>query len=157
MLCLIDGCFYYSLGRRLQSDIEQPLEDGCTNELPKEVDLSHPNPPDGPAAAAAAAHHHYSPKYATKVEYGLKLGYREQTIHAILDRFGPEISHDELLKELIERDKCTSADSRESFAPGSALTSSSQTEVLGEMAPDADGDASQLRAIVIDGSNVAMR
>ncbi|XP_070159036.1 endoribonuclease ZC3H12A isoform X2 [Polyergus mexicanus] len=102
-----------------------------------------------------------NPGYIARVEFALKLGYTERLVQAALQKLGPNPSQNELLAELIklgatctpkfidgpETDNLldTEADTNES--EGSILISTTVTNGI---------LSSDLRPIVIDGSNVAM-
>lgn len=81
--------------------------------------------------------------YTAKVEFGLKLGYTEKLVQAALCKLGPNPSQNELLAELIklgaQSPKFTDLDGEDAEAEGTVEES-----------------CVKLRAIVIDGSNVAM-
>ncbi|KAK6629949.1 hypothetical protein RUM43_003770 [Polyplax serrata] len=81
--------------------------------------------------------------YTAKVEFGLKLGYTEKLVQAALCKLGPNPSQNELLAELIklgaQSPKFTDLDGEDAEAEGTVEES-----------------CVKRRAIVIDGSNVAM-
>ena len=102
------------------------------------------------------------PDYPNKVEFALKLGYTEFDLLQALLKLGATAGQNELLSELIKQ--------------GSSLTKDSDTDGSKEVSPvflseDAEelqlftynrkragtDDTTNLRPIVIDGSNVAMR
>lgn len=90
-----------------------------------------------------------APGYTARVEFALKLGYTEKLVQAALRKLGPSPAQNELLAELIKlgAQKGGSCDS----SPTDSASDVVESLVAGEPA------AVHLRAIVVDGSNVAMR
>lgn len=80
--------------------------------------------------------------YIARVEFALKLGYTEHLVQAALEKLGPDPDQNELLAELI---KLGANYSQKLTQPPEETDGSSKTDLT-----------SNLRPIVIDGSNVAM-
>ncbi|CAH0564950.1 unnamed protein product [Brassicogethes aeneus] len=94
-----------------------------------------------------------SPGYTARVEFALKLGYTERLVQSALQKLGPAPEQNELLAELIK------LGAQKGGAGGGTSCDSSPTDSTGdvtELHAELDALASQLRPIVIDGSNVAM-
>ncbi|XP_055954097.1 probable ribonuclease ZC3H12B isoform X1 [Argiope bruennichi] len=96
------------------------------------------------------------PNYTGRVEFALKLGYTEKQVQTALQKLGPQPSQNELLAELIRLG--ASATFRNQSPSGtSERTDDTIDHFDGGVSGRADGeDPSNLRHIVIDGSNVAM-
>lgn len=96
--------------------------------------------------------------YLNKVHFTIKLGYTEDQLRAVLKRRGAHITQNELLSELItlgSLDKSTDDESPpRSPTPECSLP---VTPHITSHSPVSAGPADNLRHIVIDGSNVAMR
>ncbi|OXB67305.1 hypothetical protein ASZ78_010729 [Callipepla squamata] len=112
-------------------------------------------PPDSREVSTAGGEVHQS-----KLDFFCKLGYGKQDICKVLENLGHEALEDDVLKELIRMGRKPRAlDSQAQPPPlklvarGSCSTSPAP-KWLGE---EEGGPSSHLRAIVIDGSNVAMR
>ncbi|XP_076317104.1 putative ribonuclease ZC3H12C isoform X2 [Tachypleus tridentatus] len=90
------------------------------------------------------------PNYASRVEFALKLGYTELQVQTALQKLGPQAGQNELLAELIR----LGATSRET----EGTCSSDDVTNLGSdtIHQNSRNDSSNLRHIVIDGSNLAM-
>lgn len=122
--------------------------------------------------------------YQNKMEFALKLGYQEDLIRLVLSKLGPEALINDILGELVKLgskpeteqgsgSSGTSQSRSSSLAPSSSSCSSSgsitsssgcgfsdSTESHQSDSPsqmDSLDDKDNLRPIVIDGSNVAMR
>ena len=100
--------------------------------------------------------------YISKVEFGLKLGYTESQVQMALVRIGPSVTQNELLEELIK------LGASDPLIKGSNQTTSNCFSGMEPDETDIDNmvstkicdkvdDCENLRPIVIDGSNVAMR
>lgn len=95
------------------------------------------------------------PNYTSRVEFALKLGYTESQVQVALQKLGPQPSQNELLAELIKLG-----------ASSSGLYQQSPKDRTEDLASELEGleitcepsldEPSNLRHIVIDGSNVAM-
>ncbi|GIY92919.1 putative ribonuclease ZC3H12B [Caerostris extrusa] len=93
------------------------------------------------------------PNYTGRVEFALKLGYTEKQVQTALQKLGPQPSQNELLAELIRLGASGPPFQSAPRMLESAITLISQFDTG---TADLD-DPSNLRHIVIDGSNVAMR
>ena len=127
-------------------DVSRTVSDTLAAEFAEYV--TRPNP-DRELDAILA-----DPNYTSRVEFALKLGYTESQVQVALQKLGPQPSQNELLAELIKLG-----------ASSSGLYQHSPKERTEELSSELEGleieqnldDPSNLRHIVIDGSNVAMR
>ena len=110
--------------------------------------------------------------YEKNVEFALKLGYTEPQIRAVFTEFGSSLEQNELLSALVElggREEL-SGDSQKALAPGAGSPKTSAVQLppaaplelskevtSSEKKPESFDKTSNLRPIIIDGSNVAMR
>lgn len=107
-------------------------------------------------------------EYRAKLEFALKLGYSEETVRLVLSKLGPDTLINDILGELVKLG--TKADGEQ--PPGSLASTSSSSSTSsscgcadlldGQRADspcpsEALGDQDNLRPVVVDGSNVAMR
>ncbi len=114
------------------------------------------------------------PEYASRVEYALKLGYREAEIASVFAKLGYHIDQNTLLNELIGLTSTQGSDiedeeeEEEEKKKTGSVEDLSQTEdversfqdILSAVTrddQDRDSKDDNLRPIVIDGSNVAMQ
>ncbi|PRD26812.1 UNVERIFIED_CONTAM: ribonuclease ZC3H12C [Trichonephila clavipes] len=104
------------------------------------------------------------PNYTNRVEFALKLGYTEKQVQTALQKLGPQPSQNELLAELIRLGASSSTASYRTHSPSRTSERTDDTMAVidhfdaGSMQSGVDlDDPSNLRHIVIDGSNVAMR
>ena len=88
--------------------------------------------------------------YATKVEFACKLGYTEEHVQRALRKLGAHPGNNDFLEELIRVGK----DAR---AAGSELDEVEERAARLRISRDPGEEPSNLRHIVLDGSNVAMR
>lgn len=127
-------------------DVSRTVSDTLAAEFAEYVTTREPDPDD--------------PNYTSRVEFALKLGYTESQVRVALQKLGPEPSQNELLAELIKLgaasfyNRTPSPPSKDSRGGEDAMAVIDHFDsgLLG----DAD-DPSNLRHVVIDGSNVAMR
>ena len=97
-----------------------------------------------------------------KIEFALKLGYSQEQLAVVLKKLGPNAGKNEILSELISVSEDTSdSDSEEEWSPQHHLEpvdSENRTEFYSvDVLKEGEEELSNLRPIVIDGSNVAMR
>lgn len=121
------------------------------------------------------------PRYSKKVEQALRLGYTEKHVTKVLARLGPECSLNDMLSELIKLGALDSDPlSGQSLSPEPDVTvaydivdfgphkghkystvnlgtGDSSSADASRSIPADPSDSSNLRDIIIDGSNVAMR
>lgn len=122
-----------------------------------------PPPPSEPAAGDGRK------EYQAKLDFALKLGYSEETVRQVLSKLGPETLINDILGELVKLgNKPDSEQPARTLASTSSSSSSSSSSCGCSDALDAQrsnspcpsdplGDQDNLRPIVVDGSNVAMR
>lgn len=107
-------------------------------------------------------------EYQTKLDFALKLGYSEETVRQVLSKLGPDTLINDILGELVKLG--TKSDGEQ---PGRTLASTSSSsssasscgcsDLLDGQRSDSPCpsdslcDQDNLRPIVVDGSNVAMR
>ncbi|GFT44388.1 probable ribonuclease ZC3H12C [Nephila pilipes] len=97
------------------------------------------------------------PNYTNRVEFALKLGYTEKQVQTALQKLGPQPSQNELLAELIRLGASASTASYRGHSPSRTLERTDDTMAIIDHFDGVDlDDPSNLRHIVIDGSNVAM-
>lgn len=108
--------------------------------------------------------------YRTKVDFARKLGYSEELVVLVLKKLGPDALTNDILGELVKLGTKTETEQHSSLAKsqssssssllGSSSSSLSSTSSLDSCRPLfqlALNDIENLRPIVVDGSNVAMR
>ncbi|CAG06676.1 unnamed protein product [Tetraodon nigroviridis] len=128
---------------------------------------SGPPPPSEPLPLSEPASGDGGKEYQAKVDFALKLGYSAETVRQVLSKLGPETLINDILGELV---KLGSKSDGEQPARTLASTSSSSSSsscgcsdaLDGQRSnspcpSDLLGDQDNLRPIVVDGSNVAMR
>lgn len=110
-------------------------------------------------------------EYQAKLEFSLKLGYPEETVRLVLSKLGPGTLINDILGELVKLGSKSEAEQPQTAAAASASSSLSSTSsssygccdsLEGQRSDspcqaEALGDHDNLRPIVVDGSNVAMR
>lgn len=133
------------------------------------ADQSSPSkqPPDPPPTLEPVSEASLK-EYQTKLEFALKLGYCEETVRQVLSKLGPDTLINDILGELVKL-----GTKSEGEPPGRTLASTSSSSSSSSSCgcsdpsegqrpdspcpPDALSDQENLRPIVVDGSNVAMR
>jgi hypothetical protein len=106
-------------------------------------------------------------RYESRLERAVKLGYAEADLDKVIRRHGLDVDEDRLLKELIDSSGGAVDDPAmemlertEMVSPSHSMPDSASTEVFLEEVMKkvkAEDQENNLRHIVIDGSNVAMR
>lgn len=136
-----------------------PSEPSPPSEPPPQ---SEPPPPSEPVSGDGRK------EYQAKLDFALKLGYSEETVRQVLSKLGPTTLINDILGELVKLgNKSDSEQPARTLASTSSSSSSSSScgcsDVLeGQRSnspcpSDSLGDQDNLRPIVVDGSNVAMR
>ncbi|XP_002740809.1 NEDD4-binding protein 1-like [Saccoglossus kowalevskii] len=115
-----------------------------------QLDANVTTDPDGSPVSSLKKSDHYS----ANVDFATKLGYTEQQVLTVLDQLGPEADKNDLLGALV---KMAKIDNDDKFIPhgGSPTVGFETLDDAVIIDPQLD-ESSNLRAIVIDGSNVAM-
>lgn len=122
-------------------------------------------PPSNPSTSEPEAG---GKEYRAKLDFALKLGYSEETVRLVLSKLGPDTLINDILGELVKLG--TKSDGEQpagSLASTSSTSSSSSScgcsDLLDSQRSDSPCpsdslcDQDNLRPIVVDGSNVAMR
>ena len=110
----------------------------------------------------------YSCKFKTRVEFALRLGYTEDQIGSVFDQLGTDIGENDLLSALIQLGTAEMGSpnrsqdesiTRKNSLPVNNKPALERKASGGVVKPSLDGPTvdSNLRPIIIDGSNVAMR
>lgn len=117
-------------------------------------------PAEAPAACGEAAQPPAAVReYQTKLEFALKLGYSEEQVQLVLHKLGTDALINDILGELVKLGNKSDAEPAASAVPSAPRDSSSLESQRSDspmQEPLAD-DGENLRPVVIDGSNVAMR
>lgn len=121
----------------------------------------NPTPEESPHTTALLTHSQ------TKVEFALKLGYSEDLVLQVLGKLGPGALINDILGELVKLGTRTEmeqevithyASSSSSFLSSSHSSSSSSLDFCRQVCESSRlEDQDNLRPVVVDGSNVAMR
>ncbi|XP_012224176.2 probable ribonuclease ZC3H12D isoform X1 [Linepithema humile] len=130
-------------------DVSRTTSDTLAAEFAEYVTIQGPSPTQNPG-------------YTARVEFALKLGYTERLVQAALQKLGPDPGQNELLAELIklgaacspkfsdgpeETDGALDADVGADEDGGTILVASTTANAI---------SSTDLRPVVVDGSNVAM-
>jgi ribonuclease ZC3H12 len=100
------------------------------------------------------------PNYTSRVEFGLKLGYTETQVQIALMKLGPQALQNELLGELIKlgaSGNCGINSANCNNTVKTNVASFINDIPNGDDTTGDNSDSANLRPIVIDGSNVAIR
>lgn len=144
-------------------------------ELSPELTRDNPSPPvtpckepPEPPPPSEPAGNDGRKEYQAKLDFALKLGYSEETVRQVLSKLGPETLINDILGELVklgnksdsEQPARTLASTSSSSSSSSSCGSSDVLDGQRSNSPcpsDSLGDQDNLRPVVVDGSNVAMR
>lgn len=97
-------------------------------------------------------------EYQAKMDFALKLGYAETQIQSVLNKLGPESLINDVLAELVRLGNKGDSEGQVSLSLLVPRGSSSRETASPELSLEDEIDSSEnLRPVVIDGSNVAMR
>lgn len=97
-------------------------------------------------------------EYQAKVDFALKLGYAEEQIQSVLNKLGPESLINDVLAELVRLGNKGDSEGQVNLSLLVPRGPNSREIASPELSLEIDIDSSDnLRPIVIDGSNVAMR
>ena len=99
------------------------------------------------------------PSYSSRVEFALKLGYTELQVQKALSKLGQNPAQNELLAELIQLASMAASNGSKlaGLASGQASEFEPSVDGLRLHRPLSSSTSEELRHIVIDGSNVAIR
>lgn len=116
-----------------------------------------PQPAQDPEAKETSA------ELQMKVDFFRKLGYSSSEIHSVLQKLGVQADTNTVLGELVKHGSATERECQASTDPCPQLPlvprggSTPKPSSLEPSLPEEDKEGSDLRPVVIDGSNVAMR
>lgn len=97
-------------------------------------------------------------EYQAKMDFALKLGYAEAQIQSVLNKLGPESLINDVLAELVRLGNKGDSEGQASLSLLAPRGPSSREIASPELSLEDEIDNSEnLRPVVIDGSNVAMR
>ena len=137
--------------RKRQDDLDV-MEDGCSTSVPH----LHEDEEDENKVTASNQSAQSIPDYTSKVEFALKLGYTEEQLITAIEKVGLKAKNNDLLTELIQLGSGSVAPEQE-FGSQESLDHAQVLPRITTIRTDIVDDSTNLRPIVIDGSNVAMR
>lgn len=118
-----------------------------------------PQPDQDPVAKEASAS-----ELQMKVDFFRKLGYSSSEIHSVLQKLGVHADTNTVLGELVKHGSATERECQASTDPCPQLplvprggSTPKPSPLEPSSLPEEDREGSDLRPVVIDGSNVAMR
>lgn len=117
-----------------------------------------PRPAQEPTAEEASA-----AELQMKVDFFRKLGYSSTEIHSVLQKLGVQADTNTVLGELVKHGSAAEPECQASPDPGHQLPlvprggGTPKAPTLEPPSPEENKEGSDLRPVVIDGSNVAMR
>lgn len=145
-------------------------ERGVQHGSGSDAQTTHPHPCHPAGQGPAQSPHSRDPKHSTnpfteyrsKMEFALKLGYSEELVLLVVQKLGPDALINDILGELVKLGTKSETDqaggSATSHSPSSSLSSSSldscRLDCSSQLLLD---DKENIRPVVVDGSNVAMR
>lgn len=148
----------------LSSELPQ---DPPAEPTPPSSPCEHPPEPPSSSCPAESAPDANGKEYQAKLDFALKLGYSEETVRLVLSKLGPDTLINDILGELV---KLGTSDSEQPTGSLASTSSSSSTTSSCGCSDLPDGqrsdspcpsdppcDQDNLRPVVVDGSNVAMR
>ncbi len=149
-------------------ELSSELEHDTPAQSSPSTPCKHPQEPLSNPSTSGPASDADGKDYQTKLDFALKLGYSEETVRLVLSKLGPDTLINDILGELVKLG--TKSDSEQpagSLASTSSSSSSSSSCGCSDLldGPRSDSpcpsdslcDQDNLRPIVVDGSNVAMR
>lgn len=151
-----------------EPELSTGLDHDTPAQSPPSSPCKHPPKPLSVPPTSAATSEAGGKEYQAKLEFALKLGYSEETVRLVLSKLGPNTLINDILGELVKLGtKSDSEQSAGSLASTSSSSSSSSSCGCSELLDghrsdspclsDSLCDQDNLRPIVVDGSNVAMR
>lgn len=151
----------------------QGHQESSTYGQPVRLDLAPNRSPGDPPQAGTSPHTDPATDCRTKVEFALKLGYSEELVLLVLRKLGPDALINDILGELVKLGTKTEMEQQRgggTQSPSSSLSSSltcsssyssaslSSLDSCRLLSPSQlPEDKDNLRPVVVDGSNVAMR
>lgn len=155
------------------SESQNPQEGKTAQLFPQESSVSGIVYQGEPSQEATPPHTDPDSDYRTKVDFARKLGYSEELVVLVMRKLGPGALTNDILGELVklgtkaETEQHGSLATSQSASSSSSLTCSSSSSSSLSSSSSSDScrplyqlplkDMENLRPIVVDGSNVAMR